>query len=368
VTYPDIDLDLERWWRENRESEGKPFSTQKPRVPCHIPLDDHWLIEEMRVESTVRFFSDPDYRVAMHKACNDRCEPALGIRPFGERPGGPGPKRIEQVFGCRIVLTEGATPWLEPGVSSIDELVALMDRVERTPIYDLMMTPEWEQALSETPAPGPAEPPHTRGGGSRGAATVATSVCGTEQALWYCIDYPEDMRRFFDLFAEKLIEYHRTIDRLTGSVTRGYSWADDHCALFSPAMYEQFCLPAMKRVMDEFAPEPADRRFQHSDGACAHLLSLLNELGYHGVNLGPTVHPLEIRKHMPKTVISGQVPPLVLRNGTPEEIVAAVRRDVEAVGGDGGLVLQTAGSIAGGTSFESIRVYMWAAQEYGRYG
>jgi len=368
VTCLEIDLDLEHWWRENRASEGKPFSTDKPRVPCHIPLDDHWLIEEMRVESTVKLFSDPAYRMAMHKACNDRCEPALGIRPFGERPGGPGPRRIEEVFGCRIVLTEGATPWLEPGVSSIDELVALMDRAERTPIRDLMMTPEWEQGLSGTVFRDPAEPPRTRRGGSRGAATVATSVCGTEEALWYCIDHPSVMLRFFDLFAAKLIEYHRTIDGLTGSVTRGYGWADDHCALFSPAMYERFCFPAMKGVMDEFAPEPTDHRFQHSDGACTHLLPLLNELGYHGVNLGPTVHPLDIRRHMPATVIFGQVPPLVLRNGTPEEIVAAVRRDIDTVGGDGGLVLQTAGSIAAGTSLENIRVYMWAVQEYGRYG
>ena len=52
---------------------------------------------------------------------------------------------------------------------------------------------------------------------------------------------------------------------------------------------------------------------------------------------------------------------------TPEEIIEAVRRDFDAVGADGGLVLTTAGSVAAGTSLENLRIYMWAVDKYCRY-
>ncbi len=96
-------------------------------------------------------------------------------------------------------------------------------------------------------------------------------------------------------------------------------------------------------------------------------MKILYDVGVNSTNFGPTIHPLEIRKAMPKAVINGQMPPFLLRNGSPEEIVETVRRDIESVGRDGGLVATTAGSIAGGTSMEKIKVFLWAVDKYGRY-
>ena len=59
----------------------------------------------------------------------------------------------------------------------------------------------------------------------------------------------------------------------------------------------------------------------------------------------------DIRAAMPRAVIFGQIPPMLLRNGSEEEIIAAVRSDIDKVGADGGLVIATAGSVSEGTSF-----------------
>jgi uroporphyrinogen-III decarboxylase len=85
------------------------------------------------------------------------------------------------------------------------------------------------------------------------------------------------------------------------------------------------------------------------------------------VNFGPTVRAIDIRRHMPRTCIHGQVAPMTLRNAPYEAIIAEVRRDFEAVGRDGGLVITTAGSIAAGTTFDRIRCFMWAVDRYARY-
>ena len=70
---------------------------------------------------------------------------------------------------------------------------------------------------------------------------------------------------------------------------------------------------------------------------------------------------------MPGAVHHRQIPPFTLRDGTPEEIIESVRRDINSIGGDGGLVAAPAGVVPIGTSLENIRIFMWAVQTYGRY-
>jgi uroporphyrinogen decarboxylase len=362
-----IQLDLDAFWKENAASRGKPFRTDKPRAPLTLALDDHWLMAEMQLPSTVRYYKDPEYGAEMRRQCNDRCDAAIGRRPFGEAPATAAPLRIEQVFGCRIEIIEGGTPWLEPGVSSIEELCALLDRLEA---MDDQQLRELIFSTGATIARRPLRPEGSRAvaqPGSRGPATIATSVIGTTTCLYWLVDYPGEMDRFFHVLAETLIRYHRILERQTNTEYRGYGWLDDNCALLSPPMYERFCFPVLKRIFDEFAPRPGDMRYQHSDSAMAHLLPILTRLNFTGVNFGPTVMAAEIRRHMPRTVVHGQVAPNTVRDGTLDDIVAEVKRDFAVVGHDGGLEINTAGSISAGTSLDSIRALMWAVQEHARY-
>lgn len=360
-----VDVDLQQFWEENRASSGKPFSTDKPRIPVSLPVDDHWVIEEMGVPSTVRFYQDAGYRAQVNRECNDRCEPMIGIRPFQELAIQHNPRRIEEVFGAQTLLTEGGTPWLETSFREIGDLRRRLDEVEDLDLEAWCLTPgflEERERLREAHG----HNPHL-GGGSRGPATIATSVMGTERLFYWIADYPEDMERFFRLLAEKLIEHSRMLRRLTGGSDRHYGWADDNCALFSPPLYERFCLPVLERVFGEFCPDPQDYRFQHSDSSMAHLLGLLARCRLSGCNFGPDVPAAVIRAAMPRTEILGCLPPMLLRDGSAREIREAVQRDIDAVGADGGLLLMTAGSIAAGTSLERIRYFMAVASELGRY-
>jgi len=360
-------LDLKHFWAENAASSGKPFRTDKPRAPLTLALDDHWLLGEMQLPSTLPYYRDAEYRARINRLCNDRVEEALGIRPFRQTPEPPAILRIEEVFGCAVELTEGGTPWLQPAVSSIDGLRRLMDDMERMSDADLRRLMFSRGGVVQRQLPGPDGAPRVVSPGSRGPATIGTSVCGTTEYLYWLVDYPADMERFGEVLAHTLIRYHRIVEQAAGVIYRGYYWLDDNCALLSPAMYERFCLPVMRRVFAEFAPRPEDRRYQHSDSAMAHLLPVLTRLDFHAVNFGPTVSAAEIRRHMPRTEIHGQVAPATLRDGSPEDIIAEVRRDFDAVGADGGLVITTAGSISCGTSLQSIRWFMFAVQQYARY-
>lgn len=358
---------LEEFWRENKLSEGKPFRTDKPRAPIVVSVDDHWLLQEMQVPSTVRYFADPEYQAETNRRCNDRCEQAIGRRPFSEVPPGPNVLRIEEVMGSRKELVEGGTPWLERGVSGIEELRAKLDRIERRSdreLRELTFSTGGRVARRER-CPDGSKPLATPG--SRGPATMATSILGTMNTMYWIVDYPSDMDRFFEVLGDVIVRYHGVLEQEAGVAYRGYAWLDDNCALYSPALYERFCLPAMNRVMEAFAPDAEDYRFQHSDSAMGHLLPLLAPLGFHAVNFGPTVSASSIRNAMPRAVIQGAVAPNTLRDKDLDAVVEEVKRDFAAVGGDGGLVVTTCGSVSAGTSLESIRGFMWAVQEFCRY-
>lgn len=362
------ELDVKAFWKENEECM-KPFSTDKPRVPIAFWLDDHFLLEHMGLPSTLKYYNDNDYRNAVNKQFNDDMENKLGKR-FQNEDNRPEllPNRFECIMGSFWELAEGGTPWLETRVVDVQDLKALVKSYETLDMAKAVLPEGWHAARdvyeNET-----GKKLMLGGGGSRGPATMATSILGTENTCMFMMDEPELMGEFFMHLADKLSQYHNILMNITGNTQNktGYSFADDNCYLFPPRHYERFCAPVLNKIFTEFAPNKEHKRHQHSDSDMAHLMGILNSLGVNSVNLGPNIHPLDIRKAMPKAIIEGQMPPFVLRNGTSEEIINIVRRDIEAVGSDGGLVECTAGSVAGGTPIENIITYMWAVDKYGRY-
>lgn len=362
------ELDVKAFWEENAKC-NIPFSTNKPRVPIHFWLDDHFIIEEMKIPSTLEYYNNEDYRIKVHKEFNDRVEKVLGRRFVGESKSYRlALNRFEVVMGSKLVLTEGGTPWLESTVESIDDVKKLIDRAQKLDMEKAVLPEGWEKEKERLEKETGREV-QFGGGGSRGPATMATSILGTVNTCMFIMDYPEVMDDFFEILTDKLIEYNETMSKYTGHpINRThFGIADDNCYLYPPKQYERFIVPSMQRLIKEYAPEPHHLRHQHSDSDMGHLMGILNDLGINAVNFGPNIHPLDIRKAMPKALIQGQMPPFLLRNGTPEEIINTVRRDIDTVGQDGGLVECTAGSVAAGTPLENILIYMWAVHTYGRY-
>ncbi len=358
-------MDFATFWRENWESLQKPFSTNKPRVPVSLSMDDHWLFGEMGIPSTVRYYHDLDYREEVHKRCNDRMEAQLGCRHFAEVIPRKSVKRLEEVFGSRQELREGGTPWLESDVKDIDDVKALLKQVKALNLKNFVFPAGWAEDAAEYERRSGS--PLRLGTGNRGPITMATSILGTMPFLTFSMDYPEVMDDFFKLLTEKLVEYIRMLRQETGVPNVGYWITDDNCCLVSPSQYDRWGAPMLAAALAEFAPDPTARRHHHSDSDMGHHMPTLHRLGINEVNLGPNLDPVDIRKAMPNAVICGQIAPMLLRNGSPEEIIQAVRGDIDKVGADGGLVIATAGSISEGTSLGNIRVMMWAVEKYGRY-
>jgi len=355
-------LDVAAFWVENDQCHS--FTMAKPRCSASFSPDDHWIFEFMQVPSTVRYYQDKAYRDALHREVNQITLRYVGKAFFAEDTFQHAPKRIENLFGCEFAYHEGSTPWLVPVTNDPDEFACVLDQAEATDLQEWSLPEpfraEWEQHRRE----GRPLPP--LGAGSRGPATIMTSVLHPETVFYWIYDYPDLMARFRDLLAAKMVVFNQILRRFSGNQTLGWSILDDNSALFSPQLYRAYCFPVLQTVLNALAPGAA-RRYQHSDSAMSHLLDQQYELGIREVNYGPTVDAGLIRAKMPDALIHGQLPPFLLRNGTPEEIEQRIVADFHKAGQTGGLNVTTAGSLAAGTGVGRMRWFMQVVQRHCRY-
>ncbi len=356
------ELDVEAFWTENERCFQ--FTTDKPRCAATFSPDDHWIFEFMQVPSTVRYYHEKAYRDELHREVNQVTQEYVGKAFFDEDTFEHSPKRIENLFGSEFAYLEGSTPWLKHVTDDVDAFEQLLDAVEKVDITSWALPEPFVQEWEERVAAGKAMP--KLGAGSRGPATIITSVLNPELALYWMYDHPETMRRFTALLGPKMVELNRVLREFSGNDQPGWWITDDNSALFSPPLYREFCYPVLETVLSAMAPGDSTR-YQHSDSSMGHLMDQQYELGIREVNYGPEVDAALIRALMPDAVILGQLPPFTLRNGSPEEIRQRIVGDFEKAGGSGGLVVTTAGSLAAGTGVGRMRYFMQMVQEHCRY-
>jgi uroporphyrinogen decarboxylase len=355
-------LDLEAFWAENEQCFQ--FTTAKPRCPVSFSPDDHWIMEFVDVPSTVRYYHDKQYRDALHKQVNDETRKHVGRAFFDEDTLQNPPKRIENLFRCEFSYIEGGTPWLMHVTDDPKEFAKVLDEAEATDMRAWALTEEFLAEWDQRKRDGRELP--KLGTGSRGPATIMTSILQPEVVFYWASDHTELMERFRDILARKMVELNTVLREFSGNTTPGWWITDDNSCLFSPRLYRQFCYPVLEQVLGAMAPGEAER-YQHSDSAMGHLMDQQYALGIRRVNYGPTVDPALIREKMPKAWIDGQMPPFLLRNGTPEEIRARVIDDFRKGGLTGAMTMTTAGSLSAGTGVGRMRYFMQCVQECCRY-
>ena len=361
------DLNTGAFWEENGQCQV--FSPNKPRCALSFSPDDHWLFEFLSVPSTLRYSFDKTYRDGLHRQANALLLEYVGRSYFDEDTWVSTPRRIENLFGCEFAYHEGGTPWLVPvveddGDDSAALFSSILDQAEETDLTTWALPEDFLQEWEARKTAGSSL--LALGGGSRGPATVITSVLRPETTFLWMHDRPELMHRFTDLLAEKMVALNTHLRDFSGNNAPGWWITDDNCAMFNRRLYREYCFPVLERVLHALAPLPSFR-YQHSDSAMGHLLDMQYALGIRAVNYGPTVDAGLIREKMPDAMILGQVPPFLLRDGIAKQIRQRVRDDFRKAGASGGLEITTAGSLAAGTGLGRMRWLMKVVEEETRY-
>jgi uroporphyrinogen decarboxylase len=185
------------------------------------------------------------------------------------------------------------------------------------------------------------------------------------------MDNPGLAGRFRDVILRAMLERARVLDEEGGftpaTAPRGFYFCDDNCAMLNSEMYEFFGYPILQAVFERYSPADGDMRGQHSDSDMGHLLPLFGKLGMTTVNFGPKLTVSQIREHLPKAVICGQLAPFTFSRNEEVNMVAELIRDFEMSREKKGVLFSTAGSINNGSMLSGMRLLMAATQMYARY-
>jgi uroporphyrinogen decarboxylase len=368
-------VDLDRFWEDNRTALADPWSQTCPQVPLGIRMGSECAFREFGVEEEWhKLRHDEAYLLPLSRRYNDKAEEIVGQRVLREKPSNPDlkwpeVKALHDIFEAEN-RWEDMSYWLMPSAHTPDELAALLDRVEKRleNLRAFMLPPGWNQAKDRITALGGKVSSYRS---QRGPVTFAMSVYGVENLVFLIQDHPDLAARFSDLIARAILERARILDEEGGyteeNAPPGFYWLDDNCAILNAQMYEMFGYPILEKVFNRYSPNPGDRRGQHSDSDMDHLLPLLGKLELNTVNFGPTLKVSDIRKHLPKAVINGQLAPFTFSRNEEVNIVAEFLRDFEMAREQRGLIFATAGSINNGSQLTGMRLIMAAIQEYGRF-
>jgi uroporphyrinogen decarboxylase len=376
------DLDVEQFWKDNDIAMmDNCFNPNAPQVAMGIRMSVECVFDELGEKGEPWGKNPPELMGRLCRLYNDKAEKIVGRRLLSETyPRNwekfPPIKMIGEVFGGQYVYNNGVF-WLEGNVKTPQDLEKVLDNVDRMDIRSFILPPEWEDAKRKVfESSGETLDLLHYGRRVRGPVTLATSICGIENTVFWMYDEPELMHRFFDTIEKVILQYVSIVDEEAGEEKRksqhkssGFRFSDDNCCMLTPELYEEFAYPVLRHVFDTVCPEPDDYRYQHSDSPMEHLLPILAKLNFRAVNFGPTVLADKIRKYIPGARIDGCLSPMVFMSNNDEAIIAEVKRDCEMSKNLNfrGLCIDTAGSINFGTKLTSMRTVMHAIQKYGRF-
>jgi len=368
-------VDLERFWADQEVARKDPFGRDIPQVPLGIMMSGECVFDELGVkEDYWRYDHDDAWQLELNTAYNDKARKIVGRRLLSEKVGDPDLrypplKGLHDVFEARNEWHDRSW-WLRQSAHNEDELKALLDRVDqRLENPRAFILPEnWDAEKARLTALGVKCPLYRN---QRGPVTFATSVYGVENLLFLIMDNPALAERLRDAILRTMLTIAAVLDAEAGytpaTAPRGFGFADDNCCLLTPAMYEFFGYPVLKAVFDRYAPDPGDRRGQHSDSAMGHLLPILGRLNFTDVNFGPALTVADIRRHCPGALIIGQLAPFTFCRNQQENIVREFLRDFGMARQKRGLLFSTAGSINNGSRLTGMRLVMSAIQHFGRF-
>lgn len=367
-------LDVEQFWKDNDQAMKDPWAKDCPQVPLGIQMDKECVFAELGLAVDFHKLEfDLDWRHRQIKAYNDQAEKIVGRRLMNESPPDPTRqypriKHFYEVFEAENVWNNESY-WLQESAHNESELSALLDRVEKRleNLRAFMLPDNWDAEKRRLTALGVKMPLFRS---LRGPITFCTSIYGAENLIYLIMDDKTLAGRFRDVLLQAILGYAQVLDEEAQSKEgdgRGWWWADDNCALLAPDMYEFFGYPIHKAIYDQYAPLPTDARFQHSDSDMGHLLPIFGRLGLTHVNFGPNLTVAQIREHLPKAIIDGQLAPFTFSRNEEVNMVAEFLRDYEMAKASKGLRFATAGSVNNGSRLTGLRLIMAAIQEYGRY-
>lgn len=204
----------------------------------------------------------------------------------------------------------------------------------------------------------------------RAAFMWSAYLVGMDNLLAAFLLEPELAETLMDKVLESNIAVVRGAIRAGAEViVLGDDYAHNRGPMMSPAVFERFILPRLKRMVDAIHEEGAFC-VKHSDGNIYPLLDMIVGTGADGINPIEPAAGMDLatarRRTQGKVCLVGNIDcGRLLPHGTVGEVREAVRRAIADAGAEGGFILSSSNSIHSSVKPENFVAMVEAGREFG---
>ncbi|NLF74826.1 MAG: hypothetical protein GX573_03950 [Chloroflexi bacterium] len=367
--------------RRERVEKTRRFETPD-RVPV-IPAIAHRLMVPQVGVSFRDYFSDPETMLRTQILCQKWLLENVRTDAYSITGAWTGAwTDFQNTFeagslGCEIHFPDDDIPWVGEGwVKSDDDLRRLeaFDYVDnginaRQVAYRRAMIDVAEKypvRFQGGPVFYPGANPSLTNT-SDGPFGVTGDVMGQVEAFTAIYERPEFVHEVLRIVTGKMIQWlDFCAEEMNLSQPIDFAWTDDLAVSLSAATFREFALPYNQQMRFHFD----GRASLHMCGKSDHLLAIFRDdlqidefqgFGYQ-VDLDRVAQEMAGR-----VVLLGNVSPMLIHSGTPEQIREATRQVIEKLAPHRGLIIQDGSNIPPGTPLENINAMTEAAELYGRY-
>lgn len=280
-------------------------------------------------------------------------------------------------LGCEIMFPDDDIPWVGPGWVKTDADLRRLEKMDFVHTGINARQIEYRRAMMKVaekypvrfqggPIFYPGENPaltHT----SDGPFGVAGDLMGQTELFTAVHDHPDFVRELLRIVTNKLIGWLDFCAQEENLPTpRDLAWTDDLAVSLSAKSYRDLVLPFEKQLRFHFD----GRASLHMCGKTDHLLDIfVNDLQIHEFQgFGYQVDLDRVADAMGgRVVLIGNVNPMLIHSGTPEQVRQATRRVIEKLAHFKGLIIQDGSNIPPGSPLANINAMTEAAEQYGHY-
>lgn len=367
--------------RRERVEKAKRFETPD-RVPVIPAISHRFLVPKVGV-SFRDYYSDPETMLRTQILCQKWLFENVRTDAYSITGAWTGAwTDFQNTFeagslGVQVVFPDDDIPWVGPGWVKDDADLRKLEAMDFVHSGLNARQIEFRRRMIEVADKYPvrfqggevfypgANPSLTHT--SDGPFGVAGDVRGQVELFTDVLERPDFVRELLRIITDKLIEWLDFCHEEEGLPTpRSLSWTDDLAVSLSARTFRELVLPEEKRLRFHFDGWTS----LHMCGKADHLLEIFrDDLKIHEFQgFGYQVDLDRVAEIMGgRVVLLGNVNPLLIHSGTPEQVREATRNVIEKLAHYRGLIIQDGSNIPPGTPIENINAMTEAAELYGRY-
>lgn len=341
----------------------------KEHIPLGVGFYPDWWNKHYGISYDRNYYLDPETRIAARLEMDKRLYERFGDVGLGDPDPKPKPfitfgmVMLPAVFGCEIVFKKDALPWALP-------LNLSEDRIRKLEVPDIGDAYPMTEVIKQI---GYLQDKYGRVVGdinTTGVQNLALKLRG-EQLYFDYFERPELCHHLLKVCTEAIIRLFKFVYKISGTgaldVTpmcdpRLYVLPNCTVEQVSLATYEKFNLPYDNQVAKACHPLGI-----HHCGSVNQVLegyAQVRHLKFLEIGFGSDVR--RTRDVLgPKVAVNARINPVLMKNGTPEEVSKEVRRLIDLGEPLKNFSIDTVG-LTFGTPDENVRAARRTAAEHGK--